>query len=104
MKPPQYVARRYRIKFNRRRHKHSCPKNSPIDVLRLFHEILVQQLSPMPMTNMDLQGKQMTHHGTQNIRSLDESLSFNGFTCSVDGDDGLFSRRHVTPGGRDIWP
>jgi hypothetical protein len=29
----------------------------------------------MPMTNMDLQSKRMTHHGTQNIRSLDKLLS-----------------------------
>jgi hypothetical protein len=29
----------------------------------------------MPMANMDLHGKRMTHHGTQNIRSLDKLLS-----------------------------
>jgi hypothetical protein len=29
----------------------------------------------MPMTNMDLQGKRMTRHGTQNIRSFDKLLS-----------------------------
>jgi hypothetical protein len=83
----------------------SCPNNSPIDVFRLFHEILVRRLTPMPMSNMDLQGKRMTRHGIQNIRSLDKLLSRStGFACSVDGGDGLFSRCHVTPGGRDIWP
>jgi hypothetical protein len=75
MKPPQYVARRFQIKFSRRRHEYSCPNNSPIDVFRLFHEILVWWLTPMPIINMDLQGKRMTHHGTQNIRSLDNLLS-----------------------------
>jgi hypothetical protein len=54
MKPPQYVARRSRIKFNRRRHEHSCPYNSSIGAFRLFHEILVRRLIPMLRTNMDL--------------------------------------------------
>jgi hypothetical protein len=75
MKLPLYVARRFRIKFNRRRHEDSSPNNSPTDVFRLFHEISVRRLTPMPMNNMDLQGKRMTHHGTQNIRSLDKLLS-----------------------------
>jgi hypothetical protein len=75
MKPPQYVARRFRIKFNRCKNEHSCPNNSTIEVFALFHEILVRRLTPMPVTNMDLQGKRMTHHGTQNIRSLDKLLS-----------------------------
>jgi hypothetical protein len=75
MKPPQYFARRFRIKFNRRRHEHSCPNNSPIDVFRQSHEIIVRRLTPMLMTSMDLQGKRMTHHETQNIRSPDKLLS-----------------------------
>jgi hypothetical protein len=75
IKPPQYVARRFRIKFNRRRHEQSCPNDSPIDVVGLVHKILVRRLTPMPMTNINLQGKRMTHHGTQNIRSLDKLLS-----------------------------
>jgi hypothetical protein len=75
MKLPQYVARRFRIKFNRRSHEHSCPNNSPINVFCLFHEILIRRFTLMTMTNMDLQGKRMTHHGTQNIRSLDKLLS-----------------------------
>jgi hypothetical protein len=75
MKPSQIVARLFRIQFNRCRHEHSCPNDSPIDVVRLFHEILVRRLTPMPMTNMDLQSKWMTHHGTQSICSLDKLLS-----------------------------
>jgi hypothetical protein len=75
MKPPQYVARRFRIKFNRHRHEHFYPNNSSIDVFHLFHEIWVRWLTPMPMTNMDLQSKRITHQGTQNIRYLDKLLS-----------------------------
>jgi hypothetical protein len=74
IKPPQYLARLLRIKSNRRSQEHSCPSNSPINISRSFHEILVRRLTAVTMTNMDLRRKWMTYRGTENIRSLDKLL------------------------------